>query len=365
MPGDSPGSTRADRGGPVKLFRDTGTTFRSRPVELESLTLDPPALPDRKIWTAGLRQTVLAVLVLLFVAVLWGEGALIAPALFLAVAAVAWAVHQGRWRSKTVAVFESVVEQTADSGRFPYESIDRQMLAEIPERWREWLTLHMHAVVGEMAMRREEIDTVETLRVLDEQQPAERKTVQKLRAALVGQILEEMLEDHLLSEEEEEAMRKLIGELDLPKELVSPELERLEHYGQIRRVIHEPLEEMGDPGVPLVRGEKAYVVVDPARLLNERVMERYQRDNVQYRELGYEIDLEGKLILTDRRMMIVGRGSREYRLNKVLDVTSDPHAGTVELTLSGRKSPVILTVEEPLLLATRIEKIIEEEVMEG
>jgi len=46
----------------------------------------------------------------------------------------------------------------------------------------------------------------------------------------------------------------------------------------------------------------------------------------------------------------------------VADFTADPESGIVELTLTNRKSPVIITVGEPLVLAARIEKILEEKM---
>ena len=53
-------------------------------------------------------------------------------------------------------------------------------------------------------------------------------------------------------------------------------------------------------------------------------------------------------------------GSREYRMNRILGVTADPEAGLVELTLSNRKNPVLITVQEPLLFAARVEKVLQE-----
>jgi hypothetical protein len=177
----------------------------------------------------------------------------------------------------------------------------------------------------------------------------------------VGDLPWPIANDDLLSEDEVQGIDRLLEHLNMPESVIALELERLDHYIRIRKEIERPLKET-DPGIPLVRGENAYEVFDQARLLNERVLNRFQRDNVQYRELGYEVDSEGKLILTDRRLLIVDRGSREYRLNRLVDITADPEAGIVELTLSNRKSPVLITVEEPLVLAARLEKVVEEKM---
>ena len=44
-----------------------------------------------------------------------------------------------------------------------------------------------------------------------------------------------------------------------------------------------------------MRGEEAFDEFTPVRLLNERVLDRYQREGVRYRVIGYEIELEGRL----------------------------------------------------------------------
>lgn len=62
-------------------------------------------------------------------------------------------------------------------------------------------------------------------------------------------------------------------------------------------------------------------------------------------------------MITDRRMVLAGRGSREYRLNQLLDITVDPEAGVIELTMNKRKSPIILTAENLMLLSARLERV--------
>lgn len=54
--------------------------------------------------------------------------------------------------------------------------------------------------------------------------------------------------------------------------------------------------------------------------------------------------MEGKLILTDRRLLIVERVSRKYRLNSLVVITADSETGILELVLRNRISPVLITV---------------------
>ena len=190
------------------------------------------------------------------------------------------------------------------------------------------------------------------------------QTCLRIRLALFQQELEAALEDHLLSSEEEYRMQLLTHALGLDgdnREHIKPELELMESASRIRNEIEKPLEAVDEPGLPLVRGEVAYRVAMPVRLLNERVLNRYQRHNVVYRELGYEIELEGKVVLTDRRMVFIettgDTRTREYRLNKIADVIADPARNLIEIILTDRKSPVIITSPQSLLISAVIERI--------
>lgn len=350
----SPGGTEGPR---VDLFRDTGVTFVAVPPTAAQVPKSL-VLPGSKLLSAPVRGALwlAAFMLLLSVVLAAGEPAMLA--LLIAVVTGGWTVREYLWSRRARKKLDQIVTRTESEGSLPPEISTEP---NFPDRWREWLALHLHAVIGELAMREERIDTLPTLRALDNQVPIDRTQVDRIRVSILGAILDEMLEDHLLSEEEEQAIRMLIDQLGIPEELIGSEKHRLEYYNEVRRQIERPLEEV-DPGVPLLRGEKAYDLFDQVRLLNERVLNRFRRDRVQYREIGYEIDLEGKLILTDRRLLFVGRGSREYRLNRLLDVTADPEAGIVELTLDGRKSPVLITAPQVMVLAARVEKISDEVV---
>lgn len=343
----------------VSLFRDTGVTFPGQSAELRNVSRDEPSLPSSKLFTLPVQLALGAAGLVFLFSFAEGMEWLVILTLIVGAAASGWIGWNAHWKKKAEKSLAEITKSTEENKELQLKEIppDKKM----PDRWRVWLNVHLHAVIGELAMRHEEIDTLSSLRILDEQVPAEKEIVERIRASILGNILDEMLEDHLLSEEEEEAIRRLLEQINPENSLIAPELKRLEHYSRIRKEIERPLKET-DPGIPLVRGERAYELFDQVRLLNERVLNRFQRDNVQYRELGYEVDTEGKLILTDRRLMIIDRGTREYRLNRLVDITADPEAGIVELALSNRKTPVLITVKEPLVLAARIEKVLDEKV---
>ena len=340
---------------PVDLFRDTGATFVSRTSELNSTSAKGVELPSSKLLTAPVKGTLWVTAILLIISWIFSIGWMTLTAILIAAGLGGWFIREQYWQQLTRKKYEDLVTM-AESGQLPGTSVEEMTL---PDRWKAWLSQHLQAVIGELVMSRKEFDTLSALQDLDSKAPISKSVTDQIRASILSRLLDDMLEDHLLSEEEERQISELIDHLDIPEEQIASVRERMEFYSRIRQEIERPLKEL-DPGVPLVRGEKAYEKFKTTRLLFERVLNRFQRDNVQYRELGYEVDLEGQLILTDRRLLFVGRGSREYRLTRILDITADPEAGIVELTLSGRKSPLLITTPEPLVLAARIEKVVAE-----
>ncbi len=353
------GGANRQESGPVDLFHDTGVTLQSKSDSKKPVSEESPSfeLPDMKIFTKPYKISlgVLAFVSILAVGIGWLQM----------LAFVGWSVfllllgYNGFWLYKAKNLLRRTIKQSDKVGTLPDNL--KEILQSYPETWRSQVALQLHAVIGEMAMRSETIDTRAVLQQLDESCPADKSKISKIRANILRDVLDKMLEDHILDQDEEKAIKTLIEDVDIDETYIEDELDIITHFKQIREEMEKPLEPI-DPGIPLVQGEEAYHIFEPARLLNERVLNRFQRDNVQYRELGYEIDMEGKLVVTDRRIMLIERGSREYRLNRVVDVTTDPEAGITELVLSNRKNPVLISVENPLLLGARIELVIREKV---
>lgn len=286
---------------------------------------------------------------------------LITGVLFLAV--LGFSLYQYYWRSVATKRFHTLTGLLEKDLRFPpvgdlpQKIGSHEVLPEkIPEKWRYLLAFRLHAVGCEVAMRNERIHIADTLAWLDEHVPLSTNRVSEIRISVLMELLQEMLEDHLLSEEENRAMTRLIQEAGVSKEKLKPLHRTMDAYNLLREEIQRPLLETS-AGIPLFRGEVAYEVFDKVRIVKEHVFDRFQRDGVQHRVMGYDIQSEGKFVITDRRFVLVGRGSREYRLNQLLDITTDPEAGVIELTMNKRKSPIILTTENLMLLSARLERV--------
>jgi transcriptional regulator CtsR len=343
----------------VSLFRDTGVTFRGQSADMRTITREEPSQPPSLILTKPIQLALGITAILFFISVLNTSGWMVLFPLILMVGLLGWVIWHGLWQQKIKKSLLAIAENVEKTHQFvPSKILPGDTM---PNRWKMYYHFQLHAIVGEMAMRQEHIHTQSTLQALDEFVPLKNEVAGEIRASILSDIIDEMLEDHLLSMQEEQVIQQMLNQLNLPESLVTRELERIQHFSRIRNEMERHLVEI-NPGIPMVRGEVAFEVYDHVRLLNERVQRIFQRDNVQYREVGYEIASEGKCILTDRRMIIIHRGSQEYRLNRIVDITADPEAGIVELALSNRKSPLILTMDEPLLFAARLEKILNEKL---
>jgi hypothetical protein len=214
-----------------------------------------------------------------------------------------------------------------------------------------------------------------------------------LKVAMLNDALERTLDDHMLSRQEEAYLQEVVRILDIRAEDAAPMLQMVDLAARIRDAVEAPL--MGeDSPVELTRGEQCVGVYPGVRLLREKVLKRYQRDRTTVRELGFTIELEGDLILTDKRILLhtarttagtttrintrntatpaailtndqttaltTARSTiREFRLNRFTDVVTDPGRNLLELFFSDRQNPVYLTSPDSIVLASRLEKLME------
>ncbi|MCH8525044.1 MAG: DUF4236 domain-containing protein [Balneolales bacterium] len=359
-------------GGSTDLFKDTGVTYPSAAQDLPDRILPPPPPGGSSQIRRPLILSLLVAAWLLFFN-FW---------LFLASLTVPLVIafrgrHQHQQRMNKAYAFTDQMEAWLDAGsQRSAETILKALQAfnaSVPEDYKprfhhRWYIVFVEKAIDECLYAEAKprywksmLEQIEAHMVLDAD------VARSVRQSLFRQELETALEDHLLSEQEEVGLLLLIDELGLdepsqdPAASIQPERGLMEAAIQIRHQMDQPLDELDNPGVPLVRGEIAYRVIEPVRLLNERVLNRFQQDKVVYRELGYETELEGKVIITNRRMLFIettgDTRTREYRLNKVVDVIADPARNLLEIILSDRKSPVTVTSPSVLVMAALVERV--------
>jgi hypothetical protein len=373
------------REGQTDVFVDTGVTYPSVYSDLPGRALPPPP-PKGSVGSVGLHASLgilavagawlfhPAVLLLGIVPVLLMVRARLQHQRYMDAAAVFLDVLRG-WMNvppadvdgvgSSLGRFRDVDGVEAALGRF------RDVVPPdyVPRFVQEWYIIAMeqcilHTLEAVNAELPSEVDSLAGVRIrLEGLFNVSPERSAEIRRALFGSELEAALEDHLLTPQEEAGMTALARVLGLSDQDIRPELDLMTIAAGFRHQMEAPLEVVDAP-VPLVRGEAAFSVFDTVRLLNERVLNRYQRNRVMYRELGYETEMEGQLIVTDRRLLLLGRDgvatgsrTREYRLNRLADVISDPARNLLELVFTDRKSPVTLTAPDAMIIGAKIEQV--------
>jgi len=163
--------------------------------------------------------------------------------------------------------------------------------------------------------------------------------------------------DESLSESEEAELAHLRGELGVPEEELDTEREVLGELRDVRAIRAGRLPEV-EPTHRLKEGERCFYE-GPARLLKERTLDRFQRNRRRYRVRGLVIDREGTLYVTDRRVLLVGEGTRSFRLRRLLEVEVDRDRNLVTLVRDGVRTPTWLSTPDALragaIIATAVD----------
>ena len=339
--------------GTVDLFTDTGTTFTPLFSGLKSYPF--PDLQKKRHWFTHpiiflLLLVIAAVGVILNSIYLWGVVMIL-----LAIVLGLW-IRDYRWEKQG----KNLVEAASDLFEHSPKSVDAEQIEQYaenaPNNHVEHYLSDLYTILLQISVEQTDEEHIIVFNTVEKVIPLSSDVKNQIKRAILSQALEQAFEDHILSIEEETELRWLVHKLNLPPDFAEEELNYLELASGIREQIEMQLEEIESP-IPLVRGERCYANFENVKLLEERVLNRFQRDRVQYRELGFEEQLSGFLVITDRRIVLTGRGSREYRLNRIADIITDLEANVIELILTNRKNPIFLTHPSVILLAARLEKI--------
>ncbi len=339
-------SSRAD--GETRIFVDTGLTYcpesGARPVSMPDL----PAAPGRP-------RTITLLFVAAALLALAGIGnndwALIIPALILLLGGIFLKGRHEKQASRAREVFRGI-DRGLDQ-RNPVPEILGLLHDEgVQGNWKIWL--HYHAFARFLDAYFEDPDYIQPAEVeaLEGELSLPAHHIRRMKAGAFSDFVEEVIEDHMITPEEEQQLSRLREELRIPAGEVEWELGMIRQLCELRDAVEAPPEPV-EVDIPLKNNETCYFKTE-GRLLKEKILQQYQRDRVRYKELGYVTDMEGDIYVTDNRLLIVGQGSRSYPRNRILDTTLSLEDHTLQLTLDGRKSPLILSAPDLARLAGTI-----------
>jgi len=347
------GQRPAGRGEEVRYFVDTGLTYRKGSGEAAPQEVGAPALPDK-----GSLMTPLVLLGVLMILV-WiynNHWVFVLPAVIFFAGAYLDKQKHEKYRQEARKLFRAIDGGLEEKQDVP-ALLERHQQASLPVAYRRWLDHQVMALFLDAYFEDPDYILPEELRQLEARVGVPRNDREQMKAEAFGSFLDAVMEDHVISREEEEQLRRLQEDLAIDDARIARELELIDRMCRFREAMEAPMEPV-DVDIRLKNNEVCYHHTR-GRLLREKIMRSYQRQGVRYKEIGYDTDMEGDIYLCDKRLLIVDSGSRSYRLNRVLDVTLSVEDHTVQLTLDGRKSPLIFTMEDIGVFAGKLEKVLE------
>lgn len=339
------------------IFVDTGVTF---PPVYDLIKPHPfPDLKEKRGWFANPLLWILAAAIGV-AAVATEIYPLLSLTLLLMLVILFGFLRDRSWRKRGVEMVETAVKRFEEDPRGFDPNLIHDFVNRAPGRFNERFLPDLYMMLIQISLEQPDEAHIFAFNKLEKQIPVSEEFMLDTKKAILTRKIDLALEDHILSEEEEDEIRELIRQLYLPEDFIFEELQYLDLASSIREEMEKPLTPI-NASIPLVRGEECYAEYSDVRLLEERVLDRFQRDRIQYRKIGYETQLEGTLTLTDRRLVITARGSREYRMNRILNVIADVENNIIELIIADRKNPVFLTTASPLRLSAKLELILEKQ----
>jgi hypothetical protein len=345
--------------GEVHHFIDTGNTYEPAIQQPEVRKVQPPSLANGGsgvLVAGGVLGAGLALVTLdnpLSFAFLAGTGA--------ALASAAVAAHRIYYNQKAQQQLKTLKAQIEEAS--PIDELQKQLQQyQLPDKQREWRNLWLYVGLISAYIKGTIDLSAASLTQLEEHLQLDPDKQQQVKKAVFADVLNQMLEDHLIAEEEERDLQAIQEVLGLSDAAIEQERQTIRAMAQLREAKAKSPEPV-EADVHLKQGEVCYYSTE-GRIVKEKIVNRYQADNQVHKEIGYDTDMEGDLYLTDRRILLVSDGAREYRLNTILDVTLSLEDNTVQLTIEDRKTPVILTMPNAPLFAAKLEQLLEPEAAE-
>mgnify|MGYP000701776197 CR=1 FL=1 len=163
------------------------------------------------------------------------------------------------------------------------------------------------------------------------------------------------IEDLKLDKDEEQSLLNAIDIINIDKDIIFDELNTIENMKKTREKINEDL---SDIVTNINLNNENCFYETPAKIIKEKILRRQTVNGVKIKEIGYVIDREGTAYLTDKRILLVGSGTYSTKIDKILDIIVTPENNTIELTVDGRKTPIIYTVPNTTVFGAKIQKVI-------
>jgi hypothetical protein len=314
---------------PTDFFTDTGLTY---PIwNLQQEPLDIPPFP-----THNLKPLLWIGLITILVAIITPN---LEIKLLLAGSGVVLLALQQWEQNKTKKLIKLLEEIKYWSKRDQNKTEWKKSTAKVSQKLH--MSLASHALYTWLYRQIEE-DDLSPLEDIIDWLPVEKKWANDLAQYIYKEVIEEVLADHQITATEQSFIEELEENWKIPPSEIKSERKLIEGFQKLRALQEEKIPSTNFTR-GLVRDETPYFEGE-GRLLNQRVLDSWQENKVRYRQLGYVLDMEGLIRISNRVLEIEeGSNTRSYPLNQLNDIHLSLEEGVLEVFFRNRKNPVYLT----------------------
>ena len=325
-----------------EIFTDTGLTYLPRSIEKPIVTIPPLFV---KVGNTKLVLGIVLILIALFISdisIKIGLGLLGASLVF-------WnqqAKNKSKKFHQTAALLVKLEPEQQNSQN--WQAHAHSLTTAEQER----LAIHCASAWLEKQIQEGSILEIDHIKSF---LPVASTLLDKMIISLYKDAVETVLADHQLTEEEEALISEMEKKWKIAPPIVQEEKKLIEKFRQIRNIQFTPLLSIGQND----SGDQIYFESE-GRLLHLRVLDSWQQNRVRYKNMGYKLDMEGKLSISDKAFGITeGRNTRFYPNSQIEDIFLSAEYGVVEIFLKNRKSPVIISSPTLFEFSGVLNKVIE------
>ncbi|MEX0813239.1 MAG: DUF4236 domain-containing protein [Chitinophagales bacterium] len=350
-------SAKADaqnlQSGSRAYFVDTGLTYGKGIPQADEAEI--PAAPDLEKGGCLAKGLLMLGVLMLFPGLFFWPYWIFFPAAFAILLGVVLS-YQNKKQVKTSRALLEEIERDFEERKPVEEIIFKIKKANLPAQHKQFLDFHFFVLLHDTFYEQPEYIQPDELQKLEKQLVLPEKDKAAIKVTVFQTFLDEMMEDHLISAEEEQQLIQLKDTLQLKDAAIDREIKLMDAMVEMRRAMEtEPSPLQSE--LQLKKEEKLYYR-NEGKLLKEKIQKRFQRNNIQYKEIGYDVDMEGEVCLTSERILIIADGERSYSLDDVKDVTLSLEDNTLQLRITNRKNPLIFSMPDVPVFAGKLNHLL-------
>lgn len=353
-------STKTDRAnqqdGTRAYFVDTGLTYgKGIPAIDEEKIPEAPTLEKGGCLANGLLVTGIF---LVFAGLIFWPIWVILPAAFSLFLGILL-IYQNKKHVKTSKSLVKEIENDFEERKPVEEIVFKVRKANLPAQHKQYIDFHLFVLLHDTFYEQPDYILTDELHKLEKQLDLSEQDKTAIKMVVFQTFLDDVMEDHLISKEEEAQLKNLKDTLQLEDAAIDRELKIIDSMLEMRKAMETSLQAL-ENDFELKKGEQLFYR-NEGRLLKEKIQKRFQRDNIQYKEIGYDVDMAGEICLTNERILIVSEGERSYDLDDIKDITLSLEDNTVQLRIANRKNPLIFSMPDIPVFAGKLGKLTQED----